>query len=319
MNQRPMRIVCATDLLPRSEAAVERAGLLADHLDAELTLLHVVAPSESERALEQTIRQTQAMLRSRARPPMWRAKGLPGTAIRTGNPARIVVEEVTRKPDADLLILGPHRRRYVRDALEGTIAEKVMASRRCPVLMVQAPANAEYRRVLLALDVSPASAAAIRAAEKLVLSDEAAATIVHAQDPPYQGMLNYANVHMEHIADHVQSWRSEATRGIRRLVQNESSDAERFAIHVETGHTVGGILRTVEQFSPDLLVMGTRGGGRLRRALLGSVANSVIRQVHCDVMVVPAGTIPAFDARADAHVDTYLPNTSSPSTAGVLQ
>ena len=93
MNQRA-RIICATDLLPRSDAAVERAGLLADSIGADLTLLHVVAPSESERVLEQALQQAQSMLRSRAQPPMWHGARLPNTAIRTGNPIRLVVDEV---------------------------------------------------------------------------------------------------------------------------------------------------------------------------------------------------------------------------------
>ena len=305
MSPRRLRIVCATDLQPRSDAAVERAGLLADRLAAELTLLYVVIPSESEQALEETLQQGQSNLRSRTRAPLWRARAQPGTAIRAGNPARLVVAEVANRPGADLLVLGPHRRRPLRDALEGTIAEKVMVSRSCPVLMVQARPEAQYRRVLLALDLSAASAGAIRAAEQLVLSDEATATIVHAQDPPYQGMLNYANVNIEHIADYVQGWRTEAARGIRNLVRRESADAGRFIIHVEAGHTVRGILRTVEQFGPDLPVMGTRGGGRLHRAVLGSVANSVIRQVACDVMVVPAGTQPVPDTRAAAYGEAW--------------
>ena len=182
MNRQPLRIVCATDLQPHSDAAMERAGLLADQLAAQLTLLHVVAPSDSEQALEDTLYQAQTTLRARARRPLWRARELPGTAIRTGNPARLVVAEVSNLPRADLLVIGPHRRRPMRDALEGTIAGKVMASRTCPVLMIQAPAGSAYRRVLLALDVSSASAGAIRAAESLVLSDQATAKIVHAQD-----------------------------------------------------------------------------------------------------------------------------------------
>jgi universal stress protein E len=304
MSTQEMRIVCATDLLPRSEAALERAGLLSDTLHANLMLLHVVAPSESELVLEQTLQQAQSTLRARAEPPLWRSSRLPGTAIRAGNPARLVVDEVSNASGADLLVLGPHRPRPVRDVLEGTIAEKVLASRACSVLIVNALPEGPYRRVLLALDVSPSSAGAIRVAEQLVLSEEASATIVHADEPPYQGLLSYASVETEQVSDYIQSWRSEATRAIRELLRRESSEATRFSIHVEAGHTVRGILRAVEQLGPDLLVMGTRGGGRLHRALLGSVANSVLHQVACDVMVVPAGAERALGLDADAAADS---------------
>jgi universal stress protein E len=294
MNQQRTRIVCATDLLPRSEAAVDRAGLLADATNADLMLLHVVAPAASEQALEQALQHAQSTLRLRAQPPVWRGARLPGTAIRAGNPARIVVDEVLGGTGVDLLVLGPHRRRPVRDALEGSIAGKVLASRACPVLLVNSRPDAEYRRVLLALDHSQSSAGAIRAAEQLVLSEDSIATVVHVDEPPYQGMLNYANVDVEHIAGYVQGWRSEATRDIRNLVRRESMDAARFSVHVESGHALRGILRAVDQYGPDLLVMGTRGGGALHRALLGSVANSVIRQVACDVMVAPEAKVRAL-------------------------
>ena len=173
--------------------------------------------------------------------------------------------------------------------MEGTIAARVLAARTSAVLIVHTRPDAPYGRVLFALDVSPSSAGAIRAAEHLVLSDAATATVIHAYDPPYQGMLNYANVSTQNVADYVQGWRGVAAANIRRLVHRESTDPERFSVHVEPGHTVHGILRAVDRFNPDLLIMGTRGGGRMHRALLGSVANRVVHHVPCDVMVVPGG------------------------------
>ena len=65
-----MNILCATDLLPKSDAAVERAGMLADQLTTDLTLLHVVVPSASERALEETLHTALAHMRSRAQRPV---------------------------------------------------------------------------------------------------------------------------------------------------------------------------------------------------------------------------------------------------------
>jgi universal stress protein E len=290
------RIVCATDLRPRSDPAIERAGLLADGGDVDLMLLHVVAPSESGRGLDQRLSRAQSQLRARAQPPAWRAARLPGTAIRTGNPARLVVDEVASGPGTDLLVLGPHRRRPLRDALEGTIAEKVLASRVCAVLLVHTAPVGPYRRVLLALDLSPSSANALRAAERLVLDDDASATIVHAEEPPYQSMLSYAGVDEANVAEYRERWRSETRRDIRHLLRRESEDAARFDIHVEAGHTVRGILRAVDRLRPDLLVMGTRGGGRLHRALLGSVADRVLQQVACDTLIVPVGASPGLRA-----------------------
>jgi nucleotide-binding universal stress UspA family protein len=46
------------------------------------------------------------------------------------------------------------------------------------------------------------------------------------------------------------------------------------------------IVHLAEEIGADLIVMGSRGFGGLKRALLGNVADSVIRHAHCPVLVV---------------------------------
>jgi len=46
------------------------------------------------------------------------------------------------------------------------------------------------------------------------------------------------------------------------------------------------IVHLAEEIGADLIVMGSRGFGGLRRALLGNVADSVVRHAHCPVLVV---------------------------------
>jgi nucleotide-binding universal stress UspA family protein len=46
------------------------------------------------------------------------------------------------------------------------------------------------------------------------------------------------------------------------------------------------IVRVAEDIEAGLIVMGSRGLGGVRRALIGSVSDSVIRHAHCPVLVV---------------------------------
>jgi universal stress protein E len=63
------RLLCATDLLLKSDRAFDRAGILAGDLAAQLSLLHVVSPTASERALEQSLQIAVARMKSCVRPP----------------------------------------------------------------------------------------------------------------------------------------------------------------------------------------------------------------------------------------------------------
>jgi len=63
-----MYILCATDLLAKSESAIDRAEILADHLDADLSLLHVVTPPESPRMLAEDLQRASLGMEWRSRP-----------------------------------------------------------------------------------------------------------------------------------------------------------------------------------------------------------------------------------------------------------
>ncbi len=282
------RLLCATDLLPKSEMAIDRAGLLAEEIGAELSLLHVVSPMDAERVLEQSLQIAIAKMRSRARPPLWRHGPTPEVAVRPGNPVRLICDTIERE-QTDLLIIGRHERRNVVDGVSGTIAEKVLSARKCPLLVVQRDADVSYRNVLLALDISSESGLAVRAAESLVLGSQSLATVLHVYEPPLKGMVPSARQ-----ATSAHEARHRAALGIHELLSRESADDTRYEVLVEEGHPIPAIVRAVERHRPQLLVMGTRAVSRMRRALLGSVASQLLKDlVGCDVLIVPRDSIRA--------------------------
>jgi universal stress protein E len=274
-----MRILCATDLLPKSDAAIERAGVLADHLGADLMMLHIVSPDGAQGTLEERLQNGLTQITARTRLPSWTAHCAPRLGILPGNPTRMILDAV-EESKARLLVIGPHRRRPMRDLLEATLVEKALESRKCPVLVVHNNPRGLYRKVLLALDTTASSATAVSAAATLVLSRDTAAQVVHVYDLPYAGIPeeNLANLERDSV------------RSIQRLLERERSYFSRFEIRVEHGEPAGAILRTVEDYQPDLLVMGTRGMGRLRRAVSASTANQVLHEIDRDVLIVPEGS-----------------------------
>lgn len=291
------RILCATDSLPKSEAAIDRAGLLAQQLGAEVSLLHVVSPTASGRAFEESLQIAISCMKSRGRRPMWRRGPLPEVMVRAGNPARLILDTIEQR-EIDLLVLGAHHKRSIFDALEGTIAEKVLSARKCPVLVVRNEAKADYRDVLLALDLSRESAAAARAANSMLRKDDGRGIVVHAWQPPYKGTLRSVGVGVDQILAYSDYSSQEAHMEIRRLLSREGADVRRYRIEVMDAHAAPAILRAVEMYQPDLLVLGTRGHGKLGRAVLGSVANRLLSSVETDVLVVPRVTVKSSSLEA---------------------
>jgi nucleotide-binding universal stress UspA family protein len=56
--------------------------------------------------------------------------------------------------------------------------------------------------------------------------------------------------------------------------------------HLKMGKADEKIVELAESMGVGLIVMGTRGQGRIRRALMGSVSESVVRHAHCPVTIV---------------------------------
>lgn len=79
---------------------------------------------------------------------------------------------------------------------------------------------------------------------------------------------------------------SEASREVEgvggEVTQTHSRD-------LSTGRIDGEIVAAAEDLGADLIVVGSRGRGALKRALIGSVSDSVVRHAHCSVLVVRDG------------------------------
>ena len=284
-----MKILCATDPSSNSESAIDRAGMLAKHLGADLLLLHVVSPLESDQMLEQEFLCASGQLKWRASPPSWRFDQPSNVYVRVGNPTRVLIETM-KKLRPDLIVVGRHQR-SAWDCLVGTMAIRVLSERKCPVLIVDNISSDAYRNILLALDGTKASLDALRVAEALVVKDGVRATIVHAYRSPYDGALSSIGIAGDVVPRYSSKWTYDGGSVLRSLLMEVSNDFARYDLVVEKADPVATIQKAVRRLNPDLLVLGTHGRGRLGRALVGSVANRVMTTAVCDVLVVPDPTV----------------------------
>ena len=275
-----MKLLCATDLEPRSEAAVDRACQLRDALRASLTLVHVVPPMGAENGtLEQRLLSASGRLAHRARHA---GDGIQ-LVLRCGRPSTVVCEEAA---NADLVVVGPHEKRSA-DALRGTLTERLLSDARRPVLVVRRPGRTAYGSVLLALDGSPATQQVVRITERLPLAEDARRAVVHAHEPPYEAMMNTVGVGNLSVARYASASMSQAAAMIHAELQRYSREPGRYRVMLMDARPAPAIRQAMVEVRPDLLVLGTRGHGRFRRALLGSTAHEALQNSECDVLLVP--------------------------------
>jgi universal stress protein A len=141
----PKIILVPVDFSEGSTAALDYAVGLAGKLDAKIVLLNVVGVQVlgaeygmpvSASAIEliyETNQQELAKLVDANKDKASFAR----TLLETGDP-RAMIEGTAKKLGADLIVMGTHGRRGLRRLLIGSVAESVVRSAPCPVLLVRA-------------------------------------------------------------------------------------------------------------------------------------------------------------------------------------
>jgi nucleotide-binding universal stress UspA family protein len=199
----------------------------------------------------------------------------------------VAIAEAVRSRGADLLVMGAHRRRFMSGVIGATTLERVLSIGQGPVLMVNAVTLAPYESVLVALDASDASARIVRAAQDLGLLERKRVSVVHAFEPIHKGMMGWAGVREETVTEYTAGWAHEERELLHRFLDSIDLKEALENVVLEEGPPFIGIKRVAERIRPHLLVMGTRGQRGIKRLLLGSVAERVLSEIECDVLVVP--------------------------------
>jgi nucleotide-binding universal stress UspA family protein len=295
------RILLATDGSAEAARAARMAVGISNELDCELHVLSMgtapsaYAPAESEILdfeFYQEIRQraeeeARTRLDEEAQKIGDAGGQVAGTHARVGRPDEEIVR-LAEELGVGLVVLGSRGLGPLRRALMGSVSSSVVRHAHCPVLVVRnGEREVEYlpRSILLPFDGSEEADAAARAAVEIASAGHAKMHVLYVLEVerymPYPGPEAWEwKASLERAKRLARSW----VEGQGRRMQTEQ--AMTIEAHLAFGKPDQEIVRLSEELGADLVVVGSRGLGGLRRALMGSVSDSVVQHARCSVLVV---------------------------------
>jgi nucleotide-binding universal stress UspA family protein len=143
------------------------------------------------------------------------------------------------------------------------------------------------KKILVPVDFSDCSAAALKAAIKMARAFDAKILALHvihdpADAPGFYTAQKAGKKVFRNMADSAQEMMDEfAAKRLRKYDNHEC--------HVRPGIPATQVLLFAEEQNVDMIAMGTHGRGGLDRLMLGSVADRVIRSSECPVLIVRDG------------------------------
>jgi nucleotide-binding universal stress UspA family protein len=204
------------------------------------------------------------------------------TRVVAGDPRQEIVQ-LAHDWSADLIVVGARGLGAMATALLGSVSLAIARHATCAVLVVR-PDPRPLRSAAVALDGSAASDHAARFFANLALPPTLAVRLVGVVEPPPVPRTAPKAV-MAALHDAIM-----AVTNDRRRVLSAALDrvAKHFSERATQELPIGLPAETLERMSSevDLIVLGARGLGSVKRLVLGSVSERVLRHAACPVLIV---------------------------------
>jgi nucleotide-binding universal stress UspA family protein len=279
------RLLVATDFSPRADVALGRAVQIVSEHGAALSLFHVRdADARDDMVARQLTQGVEEALRQKMDKLSLPDKAAGTVRVTRGKPFVEIIRGA-RDEGAELVVLGAHGEHFFKDLLLGTTAEKVVRKGDRPVLVVKRAAHGPYYRVLAAVDFSENSRHALELA--LRLAPQAQFHVLHVYQG-FEAQLRRAGIPPSEIARQLRPLLEEARQNMGAFLGSIDHGGRAIREVLWDGRAHHEITTVAKYLRAELVAVGTTGRAGLPYILLGSVAEHVLREVPCDVLVARA-------------------------------
>lgn len=291
LHTNPMRVLLATDGSDDAKRATAWLRRLPIPADREVMVLTVVTPplipgvpeagGDVRRALVAEARRladnTAAELNAK------RATG----RVVEGDPREEIVGAAASW-GADLVVMGARGLGAIKEFLLGSVSLGVATHAGCPVLICHGEPR-DIRSVTVALDGSVHAQRALDWLATWPLPAGVHVRLLGVAEPQHYpstapGILG--ETLREAVAAIGGERRAALQRACETAAQTVRGRFTKLEIDVATGRAAETIVSDAAEHGSDLIVIGARGLSAIKRLLLGSVSESVLRHAACPVLVV---------------------------------
>jgi nucleotide-binding universal stress UspA family protein len=297
MTSRPT-VLCPTDFSDASRSALRYAQLVAEYVKGRLLVMSVEDPLLTEAANlaagaswdPQGTRRELAEFAGRVLQDMASRGVALDYEVAVGKPAEQILR-IAKEQRCDLIVMSTHGLTGMRKLFFGSTTERVLRETTVPVLAT--PATEEgpramadavrvVRRILVPVDLSPASADQVRLASRVAEALQVPMIVTNVVEPvrtPLAAKLHLPGVELER--------RTRAEDALNELVEHVGGQSKVEAL-VAYGEPSEEIAKIARDRQAGLVVIGLHGSPLLGPRM-GSVTYRVLCLTHALVVALPPG------------------------------
>ncbi len=200
-------------------------------------------------------------------------------------------EEICRQVVAekhDLVVVGTRDVGQISRILFGSTGTKLLRNCPCPVWLTRPDPNWDDLNILVPSDFSDISLEALRIAVNGGQLVETRLHLLHALEGQIGPPAWFGRVQRQIVENYIASQRAEAKKQLHEqlALTDYRTLAHSVQVHVVDGPADEAILKAIDDFQIDLVVLGTAARSALTNLVLGNTAERLISHMKCSVIAV---------------------------------
>jgi universal stress protein E len=283
------------ELTPPSREALRRAIWLAAHTRGELTIFSALDVSAHARTvLQEELQHAPGDLEREAYEILERfveqakSEGVEARQkLAFGTPWQEICRQVLAEKH-DLVLVGTRDLGQISRILFGSTGMKLLRNCPCPVWVTRPDPNWDDLNILVPSDFSDVSLEALRIAVNGGQLVDTRLHLLHALEGQIGPPAWFGRVQRQIVEDYIASQRAEAEQRLHeQLALTDYRTLQHgVQVHVVEGPPDEAILKAIDDFQIDLVVMGTAARSGLSSLMLGNTAERLISHLKCSVIAV---------------------------------